>query len=31
MDDAGNVGASGRADPKWLFEDGRVYVPLVTA
>ncbi len=31
MDDEGNLAASGLADPKWLYEEGRLYVPLVTA
>ena len=26
-DDDGNLGASGREDPKWLYEDGVAYVP----
>lgn len=25
MDDAGNIGASGLLDPKWLYEDGVIY------
>ena len=29
MDGDGNLGASGLADPKWLYEGGRAYVPLI--
>ena len=29
MDGNGNLGASGLADPKWLYEGGHAFVPLI--